>query len=65
MWTEPEIVEKAIGLEINSYAQCTMGDDDDTNDNDDTGDDKDNADNDNGDDATDDDDSSVDATESD
>ena len=29
MWTEPEIIEKAVGLEINSYALCAMGDDDD------------------------------------
>ena len=29
MWTEPEIIEKAVGLEINSYALCAMGDDED------------------------------------
>ena len=54
MWTEPEVIEKAIGLEINSYALCAMGDDEDD------------ADDDNGADvADDDDDSSDDTTESD
>jgi coenzyme PQQ precursor peptide PqqA len=60
MWTEPEVIEKTVGLEINSYALCAMGDDDDTDDNDNgDGADKD-------DDSVDkDDDSSDDATESD
>ena len=54
MWTEPEVIEKAVGLEINSYALCAMGDDEDD------------ADDDNGADvADDDDDSSDDTTESD
>ena len=54
MWTEPEIIEKAVGLEINSYALCAMGDDEDD------------ADDDNGADvADDDDDSSDDTAESD
>jgi len=54
MWTEPEVIEKAVGLEINSYALCAMGDDEDD------------ADDDNGADvADDDDDSSDDTAESD
>ena len=55
MWTEPEVIEKAVGLEINSYALCAMGDDEDD------------ADDDNGADVADDDDddSSDDTAESD
>ena len=54
MWTEPEVIEKAVGLEINSYALCAMGDDEND------------ADDDNGADvADDDDDSSDDTAESD
>jgi coenzyme PQQ precursor peptide PqqA len=57
MWTEPEVIEKAVGLEINSYALCAMGDDEDDAD----------ADDDNGADVADDDDddSSDDTAESD
>ena len=56
MWTEPEVIEKSVGLEINSYALCAMGDDEDDAD----------ADDDNGADvADDDDDSSDDTAESD
>ena len=39
MWTEPEVIEKAIGLEINSYALCAIRDDDETADDDSNGDD--------------------------
>ena len=39
MWTEPEIIEKAVGLEINSYALCAMSDDDKADDDDSNGDD--------------------------
>ena len=39
MWTEPEVIEQTVGLEINSYALCAMGDDDKTDDDDSNGDD--------------------------
>ena len=39
-WNEPAIIEKAVGLEINSYACAAMADDDaNDGDNDDNGDD--------------------------
>tara|TARA_Y100000590_G_C15474942_1_gene921669 strand:+ start:273 stop:455 length:183 start_codon:yes stop_codon:yes gene_type:complete len=38
MWTEPEITEVSVGLEINSYACALMGDDEDADDSDDSAD---------------------------
>jgi coenzyme PQQ precursor peptide PqqA len=57
-WNEPAIIEKAVGLEINSYACAAM--DDDKSDNGDNGDNGDDSDDD-----SDDSDDSDDKTESD